>query len=377
MGPHQDHITDRARAEIAARITEIWGRAIGRPNVDEHSDFYLDGGNHFLAPVMIQSINDALGLQLTVRDLEQGRSIAKLTDLIHLQRNRADQSTVVPLRNANGNLPPLFIVHGIGGNVLGFYGLAKGLKTEQPVYGIQAQALLPDEDAVLQMEQMASRYVEDMRAVCPRGPFHVLGLSFGGLVAYEIAQQLRAQGLPVGLLGMLDTRQPQHLRGLPGRGHLFRRIYWRMKLIYLRTHRRNGRVSYLRRRLKERLQRLNYMYSARSGAGTVASAARNVREINYVAAVNYKVKKYPGRVTLFRVKDEPYDEPLPADLGWGPFAAGGLAIREIPGDHFHILNEPWLSALVAELTAALDEADAEFSSTATGNASGNRVMIEI
>jgi thioesterase domain-containing protein len=82
-----------------------------------------------------------------------------------------------------------------------------------------------------------------------------------------------------------------------------------------------------------------------------------VREINYVAGINYTVLPYPGRVTLFRAKDEPYDEPQPADLNWGRFAQGGLTIREIPGDHFRILYEPWLSVLAGELARALGEAN--------------------
>jgi thioesterase domain-containing protein len=355
MGPGHDHSEEEARAEIEARVTEIWATAIGCSDVDAHSDFYFEGGNHFLAPVMIQSINEALGLELTVRDLEQGRTIAKLTDLIHFQQTRIDRSTVVPLRNVHGLNPPLFIVHGVGGNVLGFYSLAKCLHADQPVYGIQAQALLPREEALLRLEQMAAKYVEDMRAVCPTGPFHLLGLSFGGLVAYEIAQQLKAAGLEVGLLGMLDTRQPQSMRGMPGRGALHRRFYWRMKMVYLRTHRRKGRLRYLWRRLRERMQRFTYMYAARRGPGKVTTAVRNVREINYVAGVNYTLRPYPGHVTLFRAKDEPYDEPLPADLNWGKFAESGLSIREIPGDHFRILYEPWLSVLAGELTLALGE----------------------
>jgi thioesterase domain-containing protein len=129
-----------------------------------------------------------------------------------------------------------------------------------------------------------------------------------------------------------------------------------MKMVYLRTHRRNGRLRYLGRRLRERMQRIMYMYAARNGQGTVATAVRNVREINFVAGLNYTVRPYPGRVTLFRAKDEPYDEPLPEDLNWGRFARGGLTIREIPGDHFRILYEPWLSVLAGELTLALAEA---------------------
>jgi thioesterase domain-containing protein len=358
MSPSDERTHEKARAEIAATLTKIWTMAIGRSDVGPHSDFYFDGGNHFIAPAMIRSINEALGMELTVRDLEQARTIARLTDLIHLRRARIDRSTVVPLRNVNGSRPPLFVVHGEGGHVLGFYWLAKSLDPDQPVYGIQAQALVPGEEALLRVEDMAARYIEDMRAISPHGPYHLLGLSFGGLVAYEIAQQLRAAGLSVGLLGMLDTRQPREMRGLPGRGPLHRRIYWRMKLVYLDSQGRKERLRYFGRRLNQWMHRVNYMYAASKGLNSVASTVRNVRQINRVAGLNYTVRPYPGKVTLFRAEDDPSDEPLPRDLKWGEVASGGFALRELPGAHGRLLSDPWLSLLARELTAALKEADA-------------------
>jgi thioesterase domain-containing protein len=344
---------EEVRAEIGARVGAIWARALEQPVVDEHSDFYFDGGNHFLAPVMMQTINEEFGLELTVRHLEQARTIAKMTDQIYFEQTRIDRSTVVPLRNVHGDRPPLFMVHGVGGNVLGFYALAKCLAEDQPVYGIQAQALLPDQEAQLRLEDMAAQYVKDMRAVCPNGPYHLLGFSFGGLVAYEIAQQLKAAGLPVGLVGMLDTRQPLWMRGVPALGSLSRRLYLRMRLLYLRTYRRKGRLRYLWRRLGERMQRASYIYAANKGQGKVASAARNVREINYVAGISYQVKPYAGTVTLFKAESDPMEQPLPEDLDWGRFAGGGLTIKHLPGDHGRILYEPGLSALASELTRGL------------------------
>jgi thioesterase domain-containing protein len=356
MRPAEEHNEDRLRAEIASQLSELWARALERPKVDEHSDFYFDGGNHFLAPVMIECINNEMGLQLTVRDLEQARTIAKLTDLIYFEQTRIDRSTVVPLRNAHGSRPPLFIVHGVGGNVLGFYSLAKCLHPDQPVYGIQAQSLLPDQEALLKLDEMAERYIADMRAVSPEGPYNLLGFSFGGLVAYEIAQQLHAAGSKVGLLGMLDTRQPDSMRGATAKGPIHERVYWRLKLAYLRTYRRKGRLRYLWRRLGERMQRFRYMYAASRGPGKLAMAVRNVREINYVAGVSYTVQPYPGKLTLFRAENDPLEAPQPYDFNWSEFALGGMEIKDLPGDHGRILYQPGLNALAAELTTALKDA---------------------
>jgi thioesterase domain-containing protein len=316
-----------------------------------------------------------MGLDLTVRDLELARTIAKLTDHIFFEQTRIDRSTVVPLRNLHGSRPPLFIVHGVGGNVLGFYALARRLDEEQPVYGIQAQALLPDREAVLGLEQMAAQYVADMLAACPTGPYHLLGFSFGGLVAYEIAQQLHAQGAEVGLLAMLDTRQPDLMRGVPVKGHFLQQAHYRFRLLYLRTYRRNGRMRYLWRRFRERIQRVRYMYAASKGQGKVASSVRNVREINYVAGVSYSVLPYTGRVTLFRAEADPLERPIPADLSWGQFAADGVAIKCLPGDHGQILIDPGLSVLAAELSAALEESNAD--TGVSTNTAAARISLEI
>jgi thioesterase domain-containing protein len=341
------------RAEIAAKLSAIWARALERPSVDEDSDFYFHGGDHFLAPVMIQSINEEMGLTLTVRDLEQARTITKLTDLIYFEQTRIDRSTVVPLRNTHANRPPLFIVHGVGGNVLGFYTLAKCLDEDQPVYAIQAQSLLPNEPAVLRMEQMAAKYVHDMLAVCPEGPYHLLGFSYGGLVVYEIAQQLHAAGLEVGMVGMLDTRQPGWMSGTGVQGGWYRKLMWRVQLVYLRTYRRKGRLRYIWRKLGERMHRMRYKLAAQNGIGAVESAVRDVREINYVAGTSYKVRPFPGKVTLFRAELDPSEEPLPRDLDWGKYALKGVEIKQLPGDHGRILFQPGLSALAQHLKELL------------------------
>jgi thioesterase domain-containing protein len=177
-------------------------------------------------------------------------------------------------------------------------------------------------------------------------------------VAYEIAQQLRAAGAEVGLLGMLDTRLPDHMRGLPGRGPVHWRIYSQMKLVYLDTRGRRGRLRHLWRRLSQWMHAIRYMHAANKGMGTVAGVVRNVRQINRVAGLNYTVRPYPGKVTLFRAEDDPLDEPLPHDLNWRRFADGGLAVKALPAIHGRLLAEPWLSLLAGELIIALQETNA-------------------
>lgn len=346
------------RLEIATRVTEIWSRAIGRPIPHDQSNtyFYALGGHHHLAVRVISEINRSFGLSLVEHDLDgEYWTISKFTDLIFLQVNGSERSTVVPLRAIQGSRPPLFIVHGVGGNVVGFHSLAKHLEADLPVYGIQAQGLVHGRDAVLRVQEMAAQHIGDMRVVAPEGPYNLLGYSYGGLVAYEIAQQLRAAGHEVGFLGMLDTRQPLHYTSGPSWTTLHRWIYSRLSRAVYTIYHRNDRARYLLRRLKAHALRIRYSRNLDKGVVQVSATARDVAAINFAAGLHYTVRSYPGEVVLFRVEeDNPLERRLPLDLGWHQYA-GQLTVKLVPGAHVALIEEPGLTLLAAEITSAMEE----------------------
>ena len=115
-------------------------------------------------------------------------------------------SAIVAIR-PEGSKKPLFLIHGVDGSVARFKTLVSYLEPNQPAYGIQSQALLPEQTALTRVEDMARYYLSDVRAVQPHGPYHLLGYSFGGLIAFELARQLHSFGDSIGLVGMLDTRK--------------------------------------------------------------------------------------------------------------------------------------------------------------------------
>ena len=100
---------------------------------------------------------------------------------------------LVPIQTS-GNNPPLFVVHLIGGNVLSFAELSKLIGQEQPLYGLQSIGLDGRENPIDNIEEMAARYVEEVQLIQPRGPYFLAGGCMGGIVAFEMAQQLRVQG---------------------------------------------------------------------------------------------------------------------------------------------------------------------------------------
>ena len=110
---------------------------------------------------------------------------------------------LVPIK-PEGNNSPLFCMHAAGGNVLFYRDLANELDAEQPVYGLQARGVADkSETAHENVAEMATEYLNEMRTVQPVGPYKLCGSSFGGLVAFEMACQLEANGEDVALLGSI------------------------------------------------------------------------------------------------------------------------------------------------------------------------------
>jgi len=110
---------------------------------------------------------------------------------------------VVPLQTGGEN-SPVFLIAGLGGNILNFEPVSRAFE-DRPVYGVEAHGLNKNGQVLTSVEDMARTYLKEMQRVQPHGPYHIAGYSFGGILAFEMAQQLRRAGHEVGLLGLIDT----------------------------------------------------------------------------------------------------------------------------------------------------------------------------
>jgi oxalate---CoA ligase len=351
--PLIDH-DDRCRKEMEAQLIAWWQELLHVERVRIDEDFFALGGNSILGTRLLAKIAGKYGFEIGILTLYDARTVTKLADLIQLKQSSAEHWCIVPIRT-QGSLPPLFLIHGVGGNVLGFSNLVKRMHPDQPVYGIQAQSLQPEGPTFVQLEDMAAFYIREIRRVQPNGPYNLLGLSFGGLVAYEIGQQLQAQGQFVSMLGMLDTWQPNHIRRLPNSDSSITRMRKRLWVVWMHTRRLRftSKLKYARNRFRSRVLRKIYQYAAARGKTRLADTIKSVRDINFVAGLNYQVLPYDGRVTLFRAMHENADWNLPEDLGWRQMARGGVDIYLYPGDHGQVLAEPSVSRLAEKLTECL------------------------
>jgi thioesterase domain-containing protein len=240
-------------------------------------------------------------------------------------------------------------MHWAGGHILIYRDLAECLGLDQPVYGLQALGIEGGHPPHTRIDQMAAHYLSEIRTVQPRGPYLLAGASMGGMIAFEMAQQLLAQGERVGLVALIDSIGEIERRALPVQDRI--RLHTRnLGLLAL-----SKRLDYLVDRARNRLNRLAYGLMIRSGL-PLPRFMHSLKHISYQAAMNYRPRPYPGRVTLFRAAQRPRGGVADPFLGWERLALGGIEVHEIPGTHTSLMREPGVRILARELTRCIDQA---------------------
>ncbi|WP_240960938.1 amino acid adenylation domain-containing protein, partial [Rhodococcus sp. A14] len=194
---------------VEEAVAEVFADVLGIERVGADDDFFELGGNSLVATRVASALRDLLGtdvaLQWIFRNPTPEGLARRIVDPSALGSMPADDvlNVVVPFR-ASGAQPALFCVHPAGGLALGYAGLMKYVSPDRPVYGLQLP-ILSGGTTFESMAQLAHRYVVEMRAVQPQGPYHLLGWSLGGVIAQAVAVELRESGAEVGTLAMMDS----------------------------------------------------------------------------------------------------------------------------------------------------------------------------
>jgi amino acid adenylation domain-containing protein len=196
-----EYIAPRTRLEEV--LAHIWAQVLGVTRVGVKDDFFALGGNSLSAMRLLALTEARFGKKLPLAAVLRKPTIKQFIALFQDQNDNAGSSCLVPLRTT-GSRRPLFFVHPIGGNVYCYRGLANLMNKERPIYAFQSQAFtgLPPHSSIA---EMAEAYLNEMIAFQPNGPYFLTGWSMGGVVAFEMARQLKSRKLPVALLALIDS----------------------------------------------------------------------------------------------------------------------------------------------------------------------------
>lgn len=261
---------------------------------------------------------------------------------------------VVPIQ-PGGSKPPIFGIHVLGPNAGLYRPLAAALGPDQPLFGLGLA--MPDESPGMgEIPAIAERYTSELERIAPDGPVVLAAASLGGVVAYEMALQLRQLGREVALLALFDAAGPTasdyrlartewlraHLRGMwhdPGR--------------YVEQRREGARV---------RLSRLKEIAALRlfPRLGIPIPNESRIRafiEANQQAQSNYRFEPYDGPMIVYKAGDELFTAYLgELGMGWKHLATGPFAVTTVPGGHLTMLAPPHVATLASVLRQDIDDA---------------------
>jgi amino acid adenylation domain-containing protein/FkbH-like protein len=358
------------RNQIERQLCELWQKILRVERVGIADDFFELGGHSLLAVRLFAEVEKTTGQKLPLVTLFQAPTVGELAAVLCQHQAPGSQSLLVPIQ-PHGSRPPLYLVHGAGGDVLwGYANLVAHMDAEQPIFALKSRGQTGEEE-FHRLEDMAAFYVQALRAKQPDGPFYLGGYCFGGNVAYEMARQLQADGAQVALLALLDSApanagyqtvnwwRPE----FPG---LFARniFYW---LRDFRNVKPRDRRRFIARKLRTFGRKAaRWMHGNRVAPEVdleeVIDPAHfqahelELWKIHLRALADHVQRPYPGTVTLFRTRGHPLLSSFAHDLRWGALAGGGVNLQMIPGSHENIFMEPHVETLAIRLTAALSEA---------------------
>ncbi|MEO6951677.1 MAG: amino acid adenylation domain-containing protein [Polyangia bacterium] len=353
--------------ELEAQLAGIWSEILHVKGIGSNDNFFEIGGHSLAAMHMLEGVRQQLGKAVPNHVLFHSPTVAAMAAYLRGSHDDKALRSLVPVQPL-GSRPALFLVHGGGGEVFFYRDLARRLGDDQPIYGLQARR---EDDGTVKtrtVEEMAKYYLAEIRVQQPEGPYFLGGMSFGGKVAFEMAQMLRAAGQEVALVMLFDTWGPGYPRTRDDIGALQKNAYW----VYQRLGHHIGsvtlldadkRVPYLREKLHrawletkwafedlgKELQKKAIMLM---GKEPPPNAGKTISFIAAATAI-YEPRFYDGHVVLFRSRDQPLDVYPDQSLGWAPFVRD-LEVCELPGIHATMTAEPRVRYLVEALQPMLE-----------------------
>ncbi|MEO8069367.1 MAG: amino acid adenylation domain-containing protein [Flavobacteriales bacterium] len=309
------------RDHIERMLAGIWCELLGVQDIGVHDNFFELGGHSLIGIQLLAQVEQQHGKSLALKTLFQAPTIAGMAKLLQGGGSSATWTNLSAIQ-PNGNAIPFFCVHGDEAN----HFLPRYLGNDQPFYAFFHQGEDGKPIRFTSVTEIATHFINEMQTVRPTGPYLLGGYSFGGIVAFEMAQQLRKSGEEVALLALFDTYDPQE---------------------YLKVMTEEAKPwDSLRKAIMRRAVR----YYQRTGK-ILPPKLRHFYIIDtYDAAIrNYVARPYDGTVTVFKA----FDSTGADHMGWAQWSQH-VDVLQVPGDHYSMIKEPDVRTLSTELGSCID-----------------------
>lgn len=344
------------RDELETTLAGIWRELLGLDAVGVRDNFFSLGGDSMLAVRLMAEVQRACGRKLPLAWLFQDATIEHLAAVLHAPETASISSTLVPLRPAApGMSTPLFCIHPAGGTVFCYRELARHLDPLRPLYGLQARGIDGCQPPHSRIEDMAGDYIAEMRGVQPLGPYLLAGWSLGGILAFEMARQLAAEGHEAALLAVIDA-------GMIAPGESFDEDDFLPVLLEMFPDEHRPSQQDLRGMTAG--EQVDFFRRRAERAGVLMGGDNPIQDqhvfqvfqANMNALLEYHPQHYSGRVTLLRAADSVTSLHRLPQLGWSAWA-DVVDEHLIPGEHVHLFREPQIHGVAAELEKCLNQAE--------------------
>jgi len=345
--------------ETERSLAVLWSDLLGAEDIGRDDDFFALGGHSLMALRMFSRINREYGKSLPLAALLKNSTLAALAAMVCPVTSQGEAKAhqgkghLVTLAEGKPGTSPLVCIHGGDGGVLFYRDLAKRMPENLPVHAIESLELGKSASiSPSTVSETSAGYVATLLDIQPEGPFRLVGYSFGGVVAQEMACQLVEMGHKVEFVGLFDTHNP---------ATKFRKFrpHERLSVFWQQHHELplGQRFSLLRARISEgiathRRVRAEIAAASKSGPAEPYSDLRRVqvREENWRAMQEHQPRSFPGKLTLFKAISGSDKIEWPVDYGWNTVAAKGLEIIFVPGQHLTLFEPDNIKSLARALT---------------------------